>query len=49
LRGLEPGKYKVSNYADGKDLGTVDAAGNGVAKLTASFDHHLLLEVQAQR
>ncbi len=49
LRGLEPGKYKVSDYAESKDLGTVEATGDGVAKLTAEFAHHLLLEVQPQR
>jgi alpha-galactosidase len=48
LRGLEPGKYKVSDYAEGKDLGTIDATFNGVPKLRAEFEHHLLLEVQPQ-
>ena len=45
LRGLKPGKYRVSDYSEGKDLGTVDAAANGVAKLMAEFKDHLLLEV----
>ena len=31
LRGLKPGKYRVSDYSEGKDLGTVDAAADGVA------------------
>jgi len=48
LRGLEPGKYRVSEYGEGKDLGTVDAAANGVAKLAAAFNDHLLLEVSSQ-
>jgi alpha-galactosidase len=48
LRGLKPGKYRVSEYGEGKDLGTVDAAANGVAKLAAEFKDHLLLEVSAQ-
>ena len=26
LRGLKPGKYRVSDYSEDKDLGTVDAA-----------------------
>ena len=47
LRGLKPGKYRVSNYAEGKDLRTVEAA-NGVAKLNAAFTDDLLLEVTSQ-
>jgi alpha-galactosidase len=45
LRGLKPGKYQVTNYADGKDMGTVNAAENGVAKLAVGFTDNLLLEV----
>ena len=48
LRGLKAGKYRVSDYSEGKDLGTVDAAANGVAKLAAEFKDHLLLEVSSQ-
>ena len=48
LRGLKPGKYRVSNYVDGEDLGTLNATPNGVAKLTAGFKDHLLLEVSSQ-
>jgi len=48
LRGLKPGKYRVSNYVDGEDLGTLNATSNGVAKLTAEFKDHLLLEVSSQ-
>jgi alpha-galactosidase len=42
LRGLAAGKYRVTDYADGKDLGEVTAPG---AKLQASFTDHLLLQV----
>jgi len=48
LRGLKPGKYRVSEYDEGKDLGTVDAAADGVAKLATAFKDHLLLEVSSQ-
>ncbi len=48
LRGLKPGKYRVSDYGNGKDLGTVDAGANGVAKLPAEFKEHLLVEVTQQ-
>ena len=42
LRGLQPGKYRVSDYVNGKDLGTVDA---GKPELSAEFQDRLLLEV----
>jgi alpha-galactosidase len=45
LRGLDPGTYHVLNYADGKDLGTVQAGPDKIAKLKADFKDHLLLEV----
>jgi alpha-galactosidase len=48
LRGLKPGKYSVSDYSENKDLSTVEAAANGVAKLPAQFKDHLLLEVSSQ-
>jgi alpha-galactosidase len=48
MRGLKPGKYRVSEYGEGKDLGTVDAAANGVAILAVEFKDHLLLEVSSQ-
>jgi alpha-galactosidase len=48
LRGLKPGKYRVSDYSESKDLGTVDAAADGIAKLPAQFQDHLLLEVSPQ-
>jgi alpha-galactosidase len=45
LRGLAPGTYHVVDYADGKDLGTVDASLEKPAKLKTEFKDHLLLEV----
>ncbi len=48
LRGLKPGKYHVSDYADGSDLGPVEAQANGIAKLNAEFKENLLLEVSSQ-
>jgi alpha-galactosidase len=42
LRGLAAGKYRVLDYENGKDLGTIDPP---KAKLTTEFSHHLLLEV----
>ena len=45
LRGLKPGKYHVSDYSQGKEMGSVEAAANGTAKLQAEFTDHLLLEV----
>jgi len=48
LRGLKRGKYLVNDYGEVKELGTVDAAANGVAKLAAEFKDHLLLEVSSQ-
>ncbi len=48
LRGLKPGTYRVTDYVDGKDLGTVQAAEGKVPKLKADFKEHLLLEVSAQ-
>jgi hypothetical protein len=38
----------VSEYGESKDLGTVDAASDGVAKLATAFKDHLLLEVSSQ-
>jgi alpha-galactosidase len=48
LRGLKPGKYRVNDYSENKDLGTVEASADGVAKLPAEFNEHLLLEVSSQ-
>src|SRR5581483_5463071 len=45
LRGLAPGTYHVKDYADGRDLGTVEASGSQAPKLRTQFQEHLLLEV----
>jgi alpha-galactosidase len=42
LRGLDPGHYRVFDYENEKDLGTVDASN---PRLKAVFREHLLLEV----
>ena len=42
LRGLTPGRYRVFDYENGKQLGTVDAS---IPKLKVNFLEHLLLEV----
>jgi alpha-galactosidase len=41
LRGLAPGKYRVTDYENNRDLGTIDT---GNAELTTQFREHLLLE-----
>jgi alpha-galactosidase len=41
LRGLQSGRYRVTDYVEGKSLGEVTAAG---ARLPVEFTHHLLLE-----
>ncbi len=48
LRGLVPGNYRVVDYADQKDLGTVKVIEGQVAKLKTQFRQHLLLEVSSQ-
>jgi alpha-galactosidase len=45
LRGLKPGTYHVVNYAEGKDLGVVQATADTAPRLKAEFKEHLLLEV----
>jgi alpha-galactosidase len=45
LRGLEPGSYHVTNYAEGKDLGTVKATAEAPPRLKTEFHDHLLLEL----
>jgi alpha-galactosidase len=42
LRGLQPGKYKVFDYANNKDLGTIDANN---PRLNVEFKDNLLVEV----
>jgi alpha-galactosidase len=41
LRGLEARRYRVRDYENGRDLGTIDGPR---AAVPASFGHHLLLE-----
>jgi alpha-galactosidase len=43
LRGLSPGTYKVTDYENNRDLGTIDGANPALA---AKFHEHLLLEVE---
>jgi alpha-galactosidase len=43
LRGLAPGTYKVVDYAEGKDLGTVQATADRPASMQIEFQDHLLL------
>ncbi|MGO9088237.1 MAG: glycoside hydrolase family 36 protein [Candidatus Sulfotelmatobacter sp.] len=45
LRGLKPGSYQVVDYAEGKDLGTVQAEAGKAPRLKTEFKEHLLLEV----
>jgi len=46
LRGLKPGTYHVTDYSEGKDLGTVQASEGQAPKLNTEFQGHLLLEVR---
>jgi alpha-galactosidase len=48
LRGLKSGKYRLTDYADGKDLGSIAVTANGTVKIQAAFKDHLLLEVAPQ-
>ncbi|HEV2400261.1 MAG TPA: alpha-galactosidase [Candidatus Sulfotelmatobacter sp.] len=48
LRGLKPGSYDVVDYADGKNLGTVQAEQGKAPRLKTEFSKHLLLEVSAK-
>jgi alpha-galactosidase len=45
LRGLQPSTYHVLDYAEGKDLGTVQATADTAPRLATEFKEHLLLEV----
>lgn len=45
LRGLAPGKYRVTDYENDRDWGTVEGEN---AKLATQFREHLLLEVSKQ-
>jgi alpha-galactosidase len=48
LRGLKPGSYQVTDYVDGKDLGSVQAAEGTAPKLKTEFKEHLLVEVSGK-
>jgi len=48
LRGLKPGNYSVLDYADGTDLGTVQAESGKAPRLKTEFEKNLLLEVSAK-
>ncbi len=48
LRGLKPGSYRVLDYPDSKDLGTIRVIANQTPKLKVDFKEHLLLEVSSQ-
>jgi alpha-galactosidase len=48
LRGLERGRYHVTDYAEGEDLGTVEATADAAPRLKLEFKDHLLLEVSRQ-
>jgi alpha-galactosidase len=45
LRGLTAGTYRIVDYADGKDLGTIQADDQKAPELATEFKGHLLLEV----
>ncbi|HTQ57388.1 MAG TPA: glycoside hydrolase family 36 protein [Bryobacteraceae bacterium] len=45
LRGLAPGAYRVADYVDGKDLGTVHGP---TATLDVRFEKHLLIEARPE-
>jgi len=48
LRGLKPGTYTVTDYANEKDLGTVQVEAGKAPRLKTEFEKHLLLEVSAK-
>jgi len=45
LRGLSGGKYRIVDYANGRDLGTMVVENGTTLKLTTEFKDDLLLEV----
>ena len=49
LRGLKPGTYHVVDYANGRDLGSIQATASQAPRLTTEFPEHLLLEVSLQQ
>ncbi len=48
LRGLKAGVYRVVDYVDGKDFGTVQVEAGKSPRLKTEFKDNLLLEVTAQ-
>ena len=46
LRGLPAGTHDVIDYADGKNLGKVEATSTAAPTLKTEFKDHLLLEVK---
>ncbi len=46
LRGLQPGRYRIRDYVNDRDLGEVSAPG---ATLEVKFDHSLLIEALPQQ
>jgi len=46
LRGLAPGKYRVLDYPDNKEMGVIDAAN---PRIPAAFTGSLLLEVTKEQ
>ena len=45
LRGLQPGKYRVSDYVNARDLGTIDGSN---PKLKTRFTGHLLVQASKE-
>ena len=45
LRGLEPGRHRVRDFVEGRDLGEVVAVPGRPPRLSVAFKDHLLLEV----
>jgi alpha-galactosidase len=48
LRGLNPGTYRLLDYPNNKDLGTIKVTADKTPELKADFKQHLLLEVSRQ-
>ncbi|MGC2154645.1 MAG: alpha-galactosidase [Terriglobales bacterium] len=49
LRGLGPGSYRIFDYADDRDLGTINVSADRTSRLKTAFKGHLLLEVSSQK
>jgi len=45
LRGLKPGTYRVKDYGEGRDLGSVEVMSGKTPRLHVAFTDHLLLDV----